>query len=67
MIAIFGITKDMIFNKGNIMARNISVFLGNHFDSFVEECVKPERYASASDAVRAGLRLLVKGQPSPSR
>lgn len=40
------------------MPRNTSVSLGNHFSDFVDERIRSGRYASASDVVRAGLRLL---------
>ena len=40
------------------MGRNTSVSLGDHFTDFVDERVKAGRYASASEAVRAGMRLL---------
>jgi antitoxin ParD1/3/4 len=38
--------------------KNTSFSLGNHFAAFVEAQVDQGRYASASDVVRAGLRLL---------
>ena len=40
------------------MPRNTSVSLGDHFATFVDTQVRGGRYGSASDVVRAGLRLL---------
>ena len=40
------------------MSKNTSITLGNHFASFVEQQVSEGRFGSASEVVRAGLRLL---------
>ena len=40
------------------MARNTSVTIGDHLTSFISNQVQIGRYRSASDVVRAGLRLL---------
>ncbi|PWE32390.1 type II toxin-antitoxin system ParD family antitoxin [Maritimibacter sp. 55A14] len=40
------------------MPRNTSVVLSDHFNEFITEAVESGRYNSASDVVRAGLRML---------
>jgi antitoxin ParD1/3/4 len=40
------------------MSRNTSISLGDHFTRFVEGQLDQGRYGSASEVVRAGLRLL---------
>ena len=40
------------------MNRNTSISLGEHFTEFVDTQVQNGKYATASEVVRAGLRLL---------
>lgn len=40
------------------MSKNTSVVLGDHFANFVDRQLNDGRYGSASEVIRAGLRML---------
>jgi antitoxin ParD1/3/4 len=44
--------------KFEIMNKNTSISLGNHFDTFVQGSITNGRFKNVSEVIRAGLRLL---------
>jgi antitoxin ParD1/3/4 len=39
------------------MAKNTSILLGDYFDNFINQQIKNGRYSSASEVIRAALRM----------
>lgn len=39
------------------MAKNTSILLGNYFDKFIQKQIKSGKFSSASEVVRAALRM----------
>lgn len=39
------------------MAKNTSILLGDHFENFIDKEIKGGKFSSASEVVRAALRL----------
>ena len=48
------------------MAKNTSILLGDHFDHFIDTQVQSGRYASASEVVRAALRMFEQEESKTS-
>ena len=62
-ILIFKIIPTIGFfkkEKNKAMAKNTSILLGDYFDNFINYQIKSGRYSSASEVIRAALRLFEK-------
>lgn len=48
------------------MAKNTSILLGDYFDNFINQQVQSGKYSSASEVVRAALRLFEQEETQKS-
>ena len=48
------------------MAKNTSILLGDYFDSFINQQVNSGKFSSASEVIRAALRLFEYGETRKS-
>jgi antitoxin ParD1/3/4 len=49
------------------MSKNTSISIGDHFANFIDEQLQAGRFGSASEVVRAGLRLLEEHEAKVKR
>jgi len=47
----------LVYSKKKVMAKNTSFLLGDYFDTFIKQQVQSGKFTSASEVVRAALRL----------
>jgi len=47
----------LVFLNQKRMAKNTSILLGDYFDNFINQQIKNGRYSSASEVIRAALRM----------
>jgi len=55
-----------IFFQRKFMAKNTSVLLGDHFDDFIQRQISTGQFSSASEVIRAALRILEYEQEKKS-
>jgi antitoxin ParD1/3/4 len=49
------------------MPKNTSILLGDYFDDFINKQVKTGRYSSASEVIRAALRMFEQEQSKKAK
>jgi antitoxin ParD1/3/4 len=55
---LYTIIRYKLVFTGGAMSKNTSITLGEHFDGFIASQINNGRFATASEVVRAGLRML---------